>query len=221
LTPELAKALNVPVSKGALVTDVNEGTPAQKAGLHPDDVVVAVDSKPMDSGRALSRAIGFKQPGTSVTLTLYRVGKKEDLKVVLGTLPERGEEGQEPASDEPRSGKLGLKLDDVDPRIAPGVTRGALIVDVVPGSPADHAELRPGMVVVEAAGKQISSARDLFRVLQPARSGSSVLLRIQLEGGRITRALPIPQLAGHLPVSQRKESPAARNAAGPRPIFVQ
>jgi len=192
MTPELAKALNVPVSKGALLTDVNEGTPAQKAGLRPDDVVVAVDGKPMDSGRALSRAIGFKQPGTSVTLTLYRGGKKEDLKVVLGTFPEKGEEGQEPASDEPRSGKLGLKLDDVDPRLTPGAPRGAVIVDVVPGSPADHADLQQGMVVVEAAGKPISNARDLFRVLQSARSGSSVLVRIQLEGGRITRALPIP-----------------------------
>jgi serine protease Do len=192
LTPELAKAFNVPVSKGALVTEVNEGTPARKAGLRQDDVIVAVDGQPMDSSRALGRAIGFKQPGASVALTVYRGGKKEEVKAVLGAIPDQGGDKEETATDEPRSGKLGLKIADVDPRMMPGVTGGAVIADVTPGSPADHADLRPGMIVVEAGGKPINSARDLVKVLQSARSGSTLVLRIQLEGGRIVRALSIP-----------------------------
>src|SRR6266851_4923163 len=56
LTPELAKSLNVPVSRGAVVSDVNPDTPAAKAGLKPEDVVVAVDGNPVDSNRALTRS---------------------------------------------------------------------------------------------------------------------------------------------------------------------
>src|SRR5262244_1398625 len=72
LTPELAKSLNVPVAHGALVSEVNADTPAQKAGIKPDDAVVAMDGAPVDSSRALTRGVGFKAPDNDVTLTLYR-----------------------------------------------------------------------------------------------------------------------------------------------------
>jgi serine protease Do len=70
--------------------------------------------------------------------------------------------------------------------------KGAVITNVDPGSPADHADLRPGMVVIEAAGKPVNNARDLNRILRDAKSGSTVLLRIEIPNGRILRALPIP-----------------------------
>jgi len=69
---------------------------------------------------------------------------------------------------------------------------GAVIASVDPGSPADHADLRPGMVVVEAAGKPVRNAQDVYRVLKEAKSGTVVLLRIDVQGGKVLRALPIP-----------------------------
>ncbi len=197
LTPELAKSLNVPATRGAVVSDVNPDTPAAKAGLKPEDVVVAVDGNPVDSSRALTRSVGFKPPGTEVTLTIYRGGKKQDLKLKLGERPPedelgtgfgQGEEGGAPS----QSDKLGLAFEDA--RQVPGAAskKGAVITNVEPGSPADHADLRPGMVVIEAAGKPVNNARDLNKILRDAKSGTTVLLRIEIPNGRILRALPIP-----------------------------
>ena len=197
LTPELGKSLSVPVSRGAVVSDVNPDTPAAKAGLKPEDVVVAVDGNPVDSNRALTRSVGFKSPGTEVTLTIYRGGKKQDLKLKLGERPPEdelgtgfggGEEGGAPS----QSDKLGLAFEDARQVQGAPSKKGAVITSVEPGSPADHADLRPGMVVIEAAGKPVNNARDLNRILRDAKSGSTVLLRIEIPNGRILRALPIP-----------------------------
>lgn|SRR5215813_4505017 len=197
LTPELAKSLNVPVAHGALVSEVNADTPAQKAGIKPDDAVVAMDGAPVDSSRALTRGVGFKAPDNDVTLTLYRGGKKQDIKVKLGERPPEdelgtgfGQGGDESAPS--KSDKLGLAFEDAQQVQGSPSKKGAMITNIEPGSPADHADLRPGMVVVEAGGKPVNNARDLNRILRDAKSGSSVLLRIEVPNGRILRALPIP-----------------------------
>lgn len=200
LNPELAKALKVPQPHGALIGDVpdNEG-PAKKAGIQPEDVVVAIDGSPIDSARALTRSVGFKKPGSTVTLTLYRDGKKQDVKLQLGERPDR--EGvsssgdQQNGQDEARAEKLGLAFDDVPNQLqgrGGNASGGAVVTNVDPGSPADRAELRQGMIIVEANGKPVKRARDLAQVLREAKSGSTVLMRIQVEGGRILRAMAIP-----------------------------
>jgi serine protease Do len=197
LTPELAKSLNVPIDHGAVVSDVNPDTPAQKAGLKPDDVVVALDGNAVDSSRALTRTVGFKPPGAEVDLTLYRGGKKQDLKLKLGERPPedelgtgfgQGEEGGAPSQND----KLGLAYEDAQQMQGIPSKKGAVVTSIEPGSPADHADLRPGMVVVEAGGKPVNNARDLNKILRDAKSKSTVLLRIEIPGGRILRALPIP-----------------------------
>jgi len=196
LTPELAKSLNVPVTHGAVVSDVTADAPAQKAGVKPDDVVTAMDGVPVDSNRALTRGVGFKAPGNDVMLTIYRGGKKQDVKVKLGERPPEDElgtgfgQGEENAPS--KSDKLGLAFEDAQQVQGAPSKKGAIITNVEPGSPADHSDLRPGMVVIEAGGKPVNNARDLNRILRDAKPGSSVLLRIEVPNGRILRALPIP-----------------------------
>jgi serine protease Do len=200
LTPELAKSLNVPQPRGAVVADVAPDTPANKAGLNSGDVIVAVDEQPVESFHALTRAVGFKEPGTPANLTLYRNGKKESLQIVLGERPatvDRIAPGldDDEASGEQKSDALGVRFEDVGsarPQRGRSGGAGALIVSVDPGSPADHADLRPGMVVVEAAGKPVRNAQDVYRVLREAKSGTAVLLRIEVQGRKTLRALPIP-----------------------------
>jgi serine protease Do len=195
LTPDLAKALNVPGERGAVVAEVNPGTPAQKAGLEAEDVVVALDGQPIESAKDLTRSVGFKRPGTAVALTVYRQGKKQDFRVELGRRPdEPGMRRQAPGREEEEntSEKLGLGFQDVDPRMGANVREGAAIVQVTPGSPAERAELRPGMVVVEAGGKPVRNAQDLYRALKDAKSGSTLLLRIDVGGSKALRALAIP-----------------------------
>jgi serine protease Do len=202
LTPELAKGLAVPTEKGALVSTVTKGAPAERGGLKPDDVVVAVDGQPIDSSAALTKKVALKQPGTRTALTVFRGGKREEVTVTLGTRPNlegvaknRREEGGQ--SD--RRERYGLAVRDVPEALTErqGTPAGAQVIDVVPGSAADRAELQPGMIIIEAAGKQVRSAADLERVLSNARPGQVVLLRVQVGDGKLLRALTIPTEGGN------------------------
>jgi serine protease Do len=202
LTPDLAHGMNVPQAEGAIITGVNPGSPADKSGVKPDDVVVALDGDKVESDRALSRAVAFKHPGSPVVLTLYRSGKRQDLKVVVGTRPDlegfrAGRTAAHEVSSAPPSApqKLGLEVSDMDPRLADhaGLPRsGALVTEVAPGSAAERAQLAQGMLIVEASGKPIRSANDLRLQLKTAKSGSTVLVRVQLPGARQLRALVVP-----------------------------
>jgi serine protease Do len=76
---------------------------------------------------------------------------------------------------------------------AGGPSRGALVAQVRPGSPADAAGLEPGMVVVSAGGRRIASARDLEAALRSARPDSVLLLRVQVGVAKLLRALRVPR----------------------------
>ena len=202
LSPELAAALGAPVNEGALVSQVNDGSPAKKAGLREDDIVTALDGTKVTNGGALTRAVALKRPGSVVTLTVFRGSKSQEVKVTLGTRPDleklgvRGNES-EPRDQEQRQQRVGLGIQDMDPRIAQGSglpSQGALITEVVSGSPAEHADLRRGMVVVEAGHKAVRGADDLLKQIKGAKSGSTLLLRVQApgSGGKVLRALVVP-----------------------------
>ncbi|HYX91576.1 MAG TPA: Do family serine endopeptidase [Myxococcaceae bacterium] len=196
LKPDIAEALKAPVKSGAVVMDVNKGTPADKAGIQIDDVIAAIDGKPVSTSKDLTRLIGSHAPGTTSELTVYRGGQKRDVKVTLGERPDlegvRGR-GAAPQRSEERSEKLGLTVRDAEPQMGRGGGgQGALIVDVTPGSRADDANLAAGMVIIEAAGEPVRNARDFQRIVSKAPSGKSLLLRIQAGEARFLRALPIP-----------------------------
>ena len=210
LTPELAKALSVSQSSGALINEVTKNSPGDKAGLKADDVVVSLDGKKVESSSALSRTVALRPPGATVSLGVIRNGKPQDVKVTLTSRPgeldrlgdARGPRpgGSRSPKDETNRQRIGLTLQTIDPRTAEAnglPTRGAVITEVQPGSPADAAELAPGMVVTEAGGKKIASADDLSRILKDAKPGSTILLRVQIrlpnrEESTLLRALTIP-----------------------------
>ncbi|HEX8538793.1 MAG TPA: PDZ domain-containing protein, partial [Cystobacter sp.] len=75
----------------------------------------------------------------------------------------------------------------------PGATRGALIIEVDPGSPAERAGLQPGMVIVEAGGRPVNNPREFAQAVRGQSPGSVLLLRIQLGESRLLRALTIPE----------------------------
>ncbi|NMO22557.1 PDZ domain-containing protein [Pyxidicoccus fallax] len=199
LTRDLAGALKLPVTDGAIITQVNPGSPAEKGGLKTDDVVTTIDGRPVTSASELTRTVALKRPGSTSTLTVFRDGKKQELKVALGTRPDLERvSSKKPANDEQESSRrVGVSLQNLDARTASqaGFTerQGALITDVVPGSPADRAQLEPGMLVVEANRKPVNSADELARIIRGAPAGSTLLLRVAGPGGnRNLRALRVP-----------------------------
>jgi len=197
LNATLGKALNVPVMEAALITQVNPGSPAKTAGLMEDDVVVALDGQKVSSGGALSRTVALKRPDSTVTLSIYRAGKPLEVKVKLGTRPDLEKVGAVTPQELPNAqkpGRIGLSFQDLDAQAVESGIRGALIVDVAVGSPADRGGLNKGMVVTEANRAPVRGRDDLLRVLAAAKSGTTVLLKVLVPpgGGHFLRALEIP-----------------------------
>jgi serine protease Do len=202
LTPELARAMGVPVSDGAVLTQINDGSPAKTAGLREDDVVISLDGEKVPSADAFRRAVALKRPETVTKVALYRGGKESIVDVKLGTRPDLenlggGKDVRPARNDEARPSRLGLSFQDMDPRLSQSTglpQQGALIVEVQPGSPAERAGLRRGEVVVEANHKPIKSRDELVRALTDAKPSSTLLLRVVAPGneGRFLHALEIP-----------------------------
>jgi len=197
LSEPLARGLGVPVQRGALVSGVNEGSPAKAAGLKADDVIVAVDGEPIESAGALTRKVALKAPGSVSSLTVLRGDEKLTVPVKLGTRPaDEGVAGSgRGGAQERRREKWGLSLRDVPPALAQreGLPAGVQVTAVEPGGPADRAGLQAGMVIVEAGGQPVRSAAQLDKVLRGAKAGEVLLLRVELQnGGRVLRALTVP-----------------------------
>ncbi len=193
VTPELQKSLgpNAP-QKGALVTEVKSGSPADKAGVKVGDVVVSVAGAPTASPHDVQRAVLGKQVGERVDLGLWRAGTTVHVQVATVELPEEKEQKAEQGPA--KKSRLGLALETLTPDTAhelglPAGTHGAVVAAVDDGSPAADAGLREGDVILEIDQKPVATARDAQRALQGERSGGH-LLRVRRGEGALFIVIP-------------------------------
>src|SRR5262249_34923776 len=87
VTPELSKTLGKAPEKGALVGEVQPGSPADKAGIKPGDVVLSVDGTPVEGSKAVQRTVLSKRIGQQVNLEIWRDGKKQTIAATTAELP--------------------------------------------------------------------------------------------------------------------------------------
>jgi serine protease Do len=144
----------------------------------------------------------MQKPDSVVKIKLYRASKPMELNVRLGTRPDETAKpsrmGTPPTGQEQKSPRLGLTVQDMNPRLAEALSlprQGALVVNIEPNSPADEAGLAREMLIVEANGTPIRTGRQLLNVLSGTASKQVVLLRVQLpgkEGRTLLLALEMP-----------------------------
>jgi serine protease Do len=179
----LARVGNFPAA-GAFVSDVTPGSPALRAGLHAGDVITGIDGQTIDGAGDVIDYVSTRSIGTKVQVAYVRSGKKAAVAVVLAELPDRGAGAT--AGDDNDAG-FGLSLQTMTPRLAESLgfgasMKGAVIVDVAPGSSADKAGLSAGDVIVEINRKAVATADDAKTALGAHRKGGH-LLRVRGSGG--------------------------------------
>ena len=190
LSSDVAASLGLKEVKGALVSDVSKGSPAEKAGVKRGDVIVSVDGVPVDDGNVLRNRIASTRPGSTVALGLLRDGASKTVRVELRELPSgrAAAEKSEPAE----GGRLGLSvrpLTGEDARELGVESRGGLLVaEVDPAGPAAAAGLQPGDVIEEVDRKPVKDAAELRAAVKAAgdrpalvlvtRKGTSLFLTI-------------------------------------------
>ena len=181
LTPELAEYYGIKNQKGVLVTQVFSDQPAEKAGVKAKDVIVAVDGKPVSTGRELSAAVAGLPVGKEVPVKLIREGKEFSVKVRIA---ER-KEGEAAASEAgPDSTDLGIRATDLTPETARrfGIEegeKGALIAAIQPGSKAEQAGLRQGDIVKEVNRTPVQTVAEWRAALGKVKSGETLQLLVK------------------------------------------
>lgn len=183
----LAKAMHLKNTEGALVGDVNANGPADKAGVKTGDIITQFNGKPVTNAAELRNLVAEAEPGSSARLTVRRDGQETQLTVVLGERP-HGRDGraqqEEEQANEDHSQKLGLSVQTLTPDIAkqlgyPANETGVVIADVASGSPAAEAGLQQGDVIKEVNRTPVRHVSDLNQAMKNLRSGDSVALRVR------------------------------------------
>jgi serine protease Do len=173
----LADSFKLDRPEGALVANVEKGSPADKAGLKTGDVIRSVDGQPIVASGDLPAIIGMDKPGQRVQLGVWRQGGKVDLTAQLGNASAKVAKA-DGGTNKADGGKLGLALRPLQPGEAQqaGIAGGGLVVEDVSGA-AERAGVQPGDVVLAVNGtpaKNIDQVRELV-----AKADKSVALLIQ------------------------------------------
>ena len=183
ITEDLARTYKMKDARGAMVSEVTKGSPAEEAGLRPDDVVISVDGRPVQDSADLSRYVASKTPGSTVRLHLLRGGSEKDIEVKLGTFPEETADRDEEEVPE-GTVRHGMTLRDLTPDIAerlqlPRGSRGVVVTDVAAGSAAEDAALRRGDLIVSVNGEDVASVADFEKEIARAKGDGVARLRFR------------------------------------------
>jgi Do/DeqQ family serine protease len=174
---DLAASLNLPAARGAIVTTVQNGGPAEKAGLKRGDVITAINKQPVVDNNSLRNLVASMPPGSNAEVTAVRNGREQNFQVALAELPER----QQPESEESSSGggtsndKFGLSLQPLTAETASRYgldadDQGLLVTRVDPGSNAADAGIRQGDLIQEVNRQQVRTLVEFNSAVQ--RSGA-------------------------------------------------
>jgi len=178
LTPEMAESMKLKSAEGVLISQVFDGGPAAKSGLKVGDVVIEIGGKPVKLPYDLQSAIAWSEPGSKVSLVVMRDGKRETLKIDVERRPDNPSVATGKGGGGADSGAavemkdLGIEVSGVTPeatqRYGYKAGQGVLITDVDPAGLGARAGLRPGMLILQAAGQKTASTADLKAALKSA-----------------------------------------------------
>jgi serine protease Do len=193
VTREIADSVGLKKAEGAIVDEPEAGSPAAKAGIVAGDIITAVDGMDIKNSRDLARRIASTAPGTSVTLAVFHNGENKTVSLALGQLPEQR---QASAGEHSTTGngtpRLGLTLAPAGD-VAGAGDRGVAVTGVDPDGPAAEHGVKEGDVILDVAGKAVSSPADVSRQIadQHKEGKHAVLMRMKTSDGTRFIAIPI------------------------------
>jgi len=161
---QLAQSFGLERPMGALVSTVESGGPAEKAGVKPGDVIVSFNGKAIDRSSELPPLVATAKPGSKANVEVWRDGKKQTLALAVGELKEQSIARGTPKGPGERGGKLGLAVRPLTP-------------EEQVGGPAARAGLRPGDVITAVNGAPVKSPDDLRKQVEKAKGSVALLVR--------------------------------------------
>jgi serine protease Do len=193
VTKDVADSLGLPKAQGALVSSVEAGGPADKAGIQPGDIITRFNGVSVDTATDLPRMVGDTKPGTKTTITVWRKGNTRDLPITIAEMqPDKvakAEPKKAPQSKERASNSLGLAVSDIPAEQKKSLKLGnGVQVDVVEG-PAARAGFQKGDIIMRIGDTDITSAKQFEAVAQ--NLDASKMVAILVRRGDNTQFVPL------------------------------
>lgn len=185
ITDELRRSFDLETSRGALVTEVIDDGPADKAGIESGDVIIEFDGRPVRNSFSLTDAVSRTNVGEKAKIKYIRDGRERSADVVIAERPANAD-GRAPVTPREEEGslkKLGIAAKVVEGSEAKrlNLPGGAVVITAVaPGSLAERAEFKPGMAILKVNGVDITSVSQLAELVE--KSGRYRFL-VRHEGG--------------------------------------
>ena len=185
VTEGMVKQFKLPGRKGAVIASVEEGGPADKAGLKQYDVIVAINGQAVENETDLRFKIADVQPGQKASIKVIRDGKEMTVTATVEELEPSEEPGTTPSTDK----DVGLSVTPLTPGLARRyglrTTEGLVITQVREYSEAARKGLEAGYIILEVNRKKVVTVRDFESILKNTPSGEEVILlvRIETDGG--------------------------------------
>ena len=180
VTPDIAKSLGLKTATGALVSSVQEGGPADDAGLERGDVITAIDGKLVEGSNELRNRIAATKPGARVTLTVFRNGSQKTFTATLKELPTPSATNGQREGAGQDGGALGLGVEPLprDRARSLGLEEGdgLIVSSVQPNSPASEAGIRVGDIIEEVNGVAVNGVSDLKDAVSQAGARPTLVL---------------------------------------------
>jgi len=184
LSPELMKSFNVTEKEGAVVSQVFEGSPAEKAGFKVGDIIVTLDGVKIKNSQDVVREVLKKQVGQRVRFGVLREGKEIDVSATTVEMPAEKKDARAASSE--KKEWFGLHVTTVTPDIVRELglsrTEGVVVQEVDPGSPGANAGLRKGDVIVEVNRQKIKDEDEYQQAMEKVKPGQGALFLVNRGG---------------------------------------
>ena len=195
VTPEIAKAMGLERDRGALVSEVMQGSPAEKAGIRSGDVITEYDGKRIEQANDLPILVAQTALGKNVNVIVQRENKRVPVSVTVGELKD-----EEKVASVPEKERLGLSVQTVTRDIARSLgldqAQGVIVSNVQPGSPAADAGLARGDIILEVNRRAIKSPAELQNIIDNATAGANLLFLVRRSGNNLFLAMNVPEKDG-------------------------
>jgi serine protease Do len=184
VTPDMAQLLGLKSNKGIIVTTVEKGSPADKAGVESHDVFLEMDGKKIESYDSFRNDIAMLKPGSKVTLLVSRGGKTLDVTVTLGERPTEVAKGNQPTARPQSQQTMGIQVQnltkDLADRFGYTLGEGVIVTRVIQGGPAAQAGIQPGDLIQSVNRQSVSNVDGFEQAVSRARTkGNKILLLIK------------------------------------------
>jgi len=204
VTDEIAESLGLRNGgRGALVARAQEGGPAAAGGIQAGDVILRFNNAEVREMRNLPRIVADTNVGQQVPVVVWRDGREQTVQVTVAELPaEQQQAAAQPNQPTPRGPQpmelsgLGLRVGPITPESRERFSlrpesRGVVITEVMPGSPAAERELRPGDVIVEVQQERVTSPQEVQERLERLRRQGRATALLLIEGQQGQRWVPL------------------------------